>query len=609
MLCSTFILNPLFPQYVMLVILLFVLFGLSHRISSLHALRSPLALVLMVVPVFYFFLLLWTHTSTVPFTDDYNLFETISKLHRADGWQEYTSALFEQVNQHRFAFERIVMLILFYSTGTVHLPTLIILGNLAMVGILFLFYKTLLSEKIHWYFFIPVPYILFNLVYSENAFWGIAAIQNTPLILMAFITVYGLSLMSRGGYVLALISAIVTTFISGSGLLVWVIGVLFLVYQKSYRGLVVWVVLATAIVFFYFTYDYTIIQSESESVLKHPIYNLLLLWGFWGNALYLNVPHPLVSYFHPDMVWCAILGFIFTIILLFWLLRLLIIPRLHWSYYFLLGAIMFIMGTGAMFVLSRPSAGYFMHGGAILSRRYMIFGVVLMALMYLCVLIMLKNMRKGFMATSILTGAGMLLLHFHSYYSTLVDVRKQYAELDLDGYYWREHHTYLTQGYNYGDVPFWNHPTRMKELMSAIEADGVSKVKVPEEIEALLRFAQTKNATRPFPGQFQVRSTMRTSWDNQPDLYLTLEAQPLNKERLQYFVLKNGKQMLLLPAIPVPNNWVTMLSSQNYYSEAYSYGLFRIKLPKGSQSYQVWLVTEHDGAQTYWNTNKRLELK
>ncbi|WP_109672814.1 hypothetical protein [Dyadobacter jejuensis] len=597
--------NPYFPQYVELVILLVGMFGLSFVVPSLRSLRTAAGVSLIFLPIVYFFALLVTYVSPVPFTDDYNLFETISKLHRAQDLASFCSALFEQVNQHRFAFERLVMLAMYYSTGTVSVPVLVFIGNLFMLGVLLLIYLIFKSERIHWHYFIPVPYMLFNLVYSENAYWGIAAIQNTPLIFMAFLSVYGLSRSGRGGWFLGFFAALVTTFISGSGLLTWIIGALFLAFKRKYKRLVVWVMLTIAVVIFYFTYDYTIIQSDNESVLRHPFYNLLLLWGFWGNALYLNVPHPLVNYFHADMVWCAVLGFVFTIILLFWLLRIVTMPKLTWTFWFLLGAAMFIMGTGAMFVISRPSGGFFMYGGAIFSRRYMIFGVVLLALMYTCVLVMLKKSPRGLLVSGVLSFLGVISLHFCSYYLTLVDLRQSYESLALDGYYWREYNTFLTQGDKYGDVPFWNHPTRMKQLMEAISEDGISKVNVAPSAENFLNFAKHNTAQRPFLGEFKVRSEVRTDWTNLASDFLTLEASPLGAEQVKYFVLKDSTHTLLLPAVPKPLDWWSMFLQNRYYSDTYQYGLYRMKLPASNRSYAVWLVTNDD---QYWNTNKSLNI-
>lgn len=139
---------------------------------------------LVAVPVVYFFILLDAHLVNIPYTDDFNLLETVQKLRNSGSFVEMLKALFEQVNQHRFGFERIVMLIMFVLTGTVNIKTQIIIGDLFMLGIGYLLFLSLKRAQVSWYWFIPVPYMLFNLVYFENAYWGIAALQNTPLIFL-----------------------------------------------------------------------------------------------------------------------------------------------------------------------------------------------------------------------------------------------------------------------------------------------------------------------------------------------------------------------------------------------------------------------------------------
>ncbi len=602
---NLFLQHPCFPLYVALVILLVVFFGLSLGFKLKEGIVTFLGIVLMALPIGYFFVMLLSHAINVPNSDDYGLFESVYKLRHASSIPAFVSALFEQVNQHRFGFEHLVMLLIFTFTGTINIPTLLLIGNLFMLGTAYLIYLVFQKEKLCWYFFIPIPYIIFNFTYAENALWGIAAIQNTPLIFFAFLTIYALSHESRTSFFLALLGAIVTTFISGSGMLTWVIGVLFLVFKQKWSRLIFWILVAAGVFLFYFLYDYTFIKSESESVFRHPIFNTLLLWGFWGNALYLNIPHPLVPKFYPDMVWCAVLGALFTVIMLFWMVRYLLIPKITWSYWFLLGAAMFMMGTGVMFVMSRPSNNFFMYGGQILSLRYMIFGVVLLAIMYVYVLVMLKNQRIFNFIVGGLVLIGGVLLNFSSYYLGITYAHQLHDELALDGYYWKNHKTFLTQGDNFGDIPFWNHPTRMKELVDKIEGDHIISLEVPAEISSFLK--GDYQAQR-FNGVFQVNHSQRIGPNNLEESYVDFNISAIEPTSMRYIILKSNARTLVLPALPQRNSIHKMLSTHQYYSSDFGYGCFRTKLPKEKTAYETWLVSVEDGEFQYQLVNQKATL-
>ncbi|CAG5005755.1 hypothetical protein DYBT9275_03644 [Dyadobacter sp. CECT 9275] len=501
------------------------------------------------------------------------------------------------------------MLLQLWITGTIDIKWLIVTGNLFMFGTAYLFYKTLKAEQLSWYYFIPVPYILFNLVYSENAFWGIAAIQNTPVIFWALLAVYGLGRDNRAGWYIGFFSAIIATFTSGNGMLTWIVGVVFLLYQKNFRFLVIWILAAAAVLSFYFLFEYQLVPPPPESALSSPLYNALLFFGFLGNALYLDIPHPLVPGFYKDMLACALMGMFIGMVALLWLVRFIFSRNPKWSYWFLLGAIMFLMGTGAMFVLSRPVFSYFMYGGDIFSRRYLIFGVVLLAATYVCALILIK---RSLMISRIIAGtffAVFLCLNFLSYYNSTATLRKLHAALELDGYFWTNYHAFLTQGNEFYDVPFWNHPTRMKNLMSNIENTGISKPFVPEELASRNLIIPASKKGNLFKGKLDIGISYRVGGYNQKFKFLTFKIIPTSSADLKYVILKGKERIIVLPLVPVPYDWQETFAKNTYYSGEYQSEIFRRKLPV--DDYEIWVMSKPVSgiSSTTLFTGKVLSLK
>lgn len=585
--------NPFLFEYFGLVILLVMLFAASFFVKPIQKIRDAVGLSLIILPVVYFFAILSGNLTDIPYTDDFNLLETIQKFRDETDFVKSMEILFEQVNQHRFAFERIVMLSMVWLTGTVNLKALILIGNLFMLGTAYLLFLALKKENISWYYFIPVPYILFNLVYFENAYWGIAAIQNTPLIFFALLSAYGIGRNDSKGWAIGLIAAIITTFVSGSGILVWIIGFIILTLQKRYRLLPIWVVLTVSIILFYFLFDYQVIHSEAEKPWKHPIFNFAYLLGFWGNALYLDIPHPSISGIYRDMFFCVVVGGFVGIVFTGWFIRTFSNVKLQWSHWLILGAFLFVMGTGCMFVISRPINQWFMHGGNLFSRRYMIFGAVTLATTYVGLIILLKNNPNIKLGSAVTLMLGFVVLHLASYFMSLPKMRKQYEELSLDGYFFKNFSTYLTTGNNFGDIPFWNHPTRMKELVASIEKGGISTLissdHLPPQDQVIL---QTGIKSERYPGKVGVEVIFRRNEEALPPKSIHLIAAKTGTIEPKYFILASPKHTIVLPALPVAFSFADFIKKRTYYSQEYDYTIYRNKLPAGE--FDLWIMSPNE---------------
>ena len=560
-------------------------------IEKIKSWRQWVGIGLIAVPVVYFFILLDAHLVNIPYTDDFNLLETVQKLRNAGNVLEMLKALFEQVNQHRFGFERIVMLIMYLLTGTVNIRTQIIIGDLFMVGIGYLLYLSLKKERISWYWFIPVPYMLFNLVYFENAYWGIAALQNTPLIFFAMLTAYGLAREDEKGFRIALIAALLTTFTSGSGMLAWIVGMVILAFQKRFKRLLWWIAGSVAVLLFYFFFDYQFISSTGEKVWDHPVFNTIFVMAFWGNALFLDARHPLVPVFHQDIIACVILGAGIALVFAAWVLSILMTRKPGWADWFLWGSMMFVMGTGAMFVISRPINDYVMYGGTAFSRRYMIFGVVLAAVCYVAVVVILKNARSWKNLAVIAAMAFFTGLNFVSYFTSIVSIRKLHDELVIDSYFWKNYKTFLTVGDLFTDIPFWNHPTRMRDLIIGLESEGLTDFyqfyDMPAQ-EHLIRETALKNRlfAGNFDAQFQYRNGEYNRYMKYFKFFVTPERPPMGT---CYIVLESARHNIVLPAVPVPNTFSDFIQKASYYSNNYQYSLYKPKLPEAK--YRAWIMS------------------
>jgi len=581
--------DPSLFLYYSVVLCLSIFFAITFFVKALRPIQKYVGFILLLVPLSYFYWIIDIHILNVPFTDDYDLLESILNITSDISFLDKIKVLFSQINQHRFAYERIVMWLILIINGAESIQLQIVVGNLFLLGILFLFFQILKREGISWYFIIPISFMLFNLVYYENANWGIAAIQNTSLIFFAFLSAYALGTASKKSWYWAIAAAIIASFTSGSGLLTWFIGIAILVVQQRYRNLAVWICTATGIFLFYFLFDYHIIDSAAESPLKHPIYNLSFLLAFWGNVLYLDKPHPIISGNYYDVAACVALGFFIGIVFIGWIIKTFKNFKVSKSAAFISGAFMFSMGTGAMLVLSRPIAFYVTYGGELLSRRYMIFGAVLVITAYMALIIVLKHSKKIGVFVGVSAMLLAIALNFFSYFTSIAQLRRQHDTLSLDPHYWRHYGMMMSFGDRFGEKLFWNHPTRMTNLIRNLESSGIYKL--PETNFPVISSQVKQDTVQAKIGKFYFSNELKYNyWLSKESNFIQLHYSTLVDPDFQpsYFQLRSTAHLFILPAFPSPNTLNDFLSKKTYYSNRYDFSFFANKFVPGS--YEVWIV-------------------
>jgi hypothetical protein len=588
--------NPYLFQYYCLVIFTVLLFGGAFFIKALRTPQKVIGVILLFLPILYFYWIIDIHIVDIPYIDDYDLLQSIYDLTRDSNLLSKIKALFLQVNQHRFAYERIVMWLILKINGAENIRQQIIAGNFFLLGVLFVFYKVLKNEGISWYYLIPISFLYFNLVYYENAHWGIASIQNTSIIFFALLSLYKIGSERRSDWWIALGSAVLLTFISGNGILIWIIGALMLLLKKRYRNLAIWGGTAALVLLFYFLFDYHFINASGDSPFKHPIYNLSFFLLFLGNILLLDEPHPMNFAHHPDLVACVILGGCISIVFFVWALRTLLITGINRTTSVISGGFLFVMGTAAMLVFSRPITMYATLSDGLLSRRYMIFGMLVVVVTYMAIIVMLKKQRKFLITTGVLSLIISVAINFSSYFMHVSKLRNQYEVLSLDSFYWKNYGMMMSFGDRFGEKLFWNHPTRMTTLIDNLAKSGIYSLPNTTYPVVSSKFQGAKVDSVAFSGKITVGKTLRHNyWLGKNTDYHNLSYLRTDDTKLipHYFQLRSSTHLFLLPAIPVANKWRDFLSKRTYYDNVYQYSFYGNKFYPGS--YDLFIVGKEKG--------------
>jgi hypothetical protein len=134
-------------------------------------------IVILLPPTVYFYLVC-LYSLNIPFADDFaNLVDAIHII-QATTFNEKFSHFIALHNEHRIVFNRLVHTLFYFIFGEVDFRFLAIFGNIALVALLYLFYKILSVPHSKPLYFIPVSILLFQLQSWENMTWAASALQN-----------------------------------------------------------------------------------------------------------------------------------------------------------------------------------------------------------------------------------------------------------------------------------------------------------------------------------------------------------------------------------------------------------------------------------------------
>ncbi|MFY7912772.1 MAG: hypothetical protein ACOVO2_24605 [Emticicia sp.] len=232
------------------------------------SIKNLLATILILFPIAVFYFVFQKYAVNIPHWDDFAIRNTLAQMTETDAVFQKIKLLFSQHNEHRILLTRLSAWVVFLLQETLNLKSLMFIGIIALLGILFLFYKV--SEKYNspLLAFVPVSFIFFNVGLFENTFWGMASVQNFGVIFFAFLTFYWLVFSVENKYkhyfYLALFSCFFGVFTSSNGIIIPLIGCLTLLVQQRKKQLFIW--LSSSLVFVLgFFYGF---QKNPDNVVK-----------------------------------------------------------------------------------------------------------------------------------------------------------------------------------------------------------------------------------------------------------------------------------------------------------------------------------------------------
>lgn len=375
--------------------------------------KKKCILLLALIPIIIYFGWLNCYGINIPLFDDHAFKEFLLQWNKTDSILQKLQLLFSQHNEHRIAYTRFVILTIYGLTGQLNYLNMMWAGNLAMFGILLVFYKAIFLEKpplnrYLLYAIIPLSLVLFTLQHHENTFWGMASIQNFGVVFWSLFCFY---LLVRQRFMVAMMVGFVATFSSGNGFLVLAIAAVLFLLQKQYRRLIQWIVFSVLLSVVYF-YGYT--KPPGNPAEASWGQGFMVVKGFLvlvGGAFDVSFQSA-----EKERLWVSTLAGIIIFLPLFWLLvRELIrgFTNKKWDEWqlFWVGTSLFVLGTLGITVITRLGFGE----SLLLTSRYKIYSVLLVMLVFVALVRQINRPKFVIVALSLLCFVYAVYVYFQQH--------------------------------------------------------------------------------------------------------------------------------------------------------------------------------------------------
>lgn len=200
-----------------------------------------------------YFIQLFIYTINVPINDDFAVILRFSNNYFSE------ESLFKKVElltafhaECRLIVTRLWIIVIHFFTGVVNIKTLIIIGNLCLPVIVFLFYKNMSGVKSRIAIVSCIALLFFQFGYYDATTWATDALHYQYTILFVMLSLYLLSKQSITAQVAAMVTGLLAALTFGNGLLIFPLAILHTIVNRNYKLGVVWLMLATGFACTYF---------------------------------------------------------------------------------------------------------------------------------------------------------------------------------------------------------------------------------------------------------------------------------------------------------------------------------------------------------------------
>ncbi|TDE16776.1 hypothetical protein [Dyadobacter psychrotolerans] len=430
------------------------------------------------LPVVIWVFIILSFSVNVPWFDDFDPFpDFLRQWIYTETIAGQVKLLFQPNNEHRMVVGKLVTLLYYKVTGNLNITFLHIAGACFTLGTLSLFWSAFKKSNLNLWYFLPVPFLLFQFQYHLVFLWAICSLQHQPVIFFVSLAMY---LLVKNRFSWAVLAAICATFAMSNGIFVWVAGAAILLLRANYRQLTFWCIAgALAVSFYFFGMSAQGNESSFDFFVKNPHLSVFGFFAFLGGlfdlfpekAIFIRSVLPVIMGL-AVMIW---VGIWLYAILSSWLNK-----TFNWQLKmsafakqpsdtgknsfqeFLFGIMVFLLVNALVIALLRPRFGFFV----MIVSNYKLYPALFLVVAYLSFVssgVRVGLQKRGF---QLVTYVSILiwLISVYTYLPSIIERRKYL----LANAYNQEHN-----GFGLGHVPFSLSAAYVDELMKEMVEKGI----------------------------------------------------------------------------------------------------------------------------------------
>ncbi len=547
------------------------------------------------LPILLYFLYLYRFS--IPFPNEDDLPAIFAFINRAfpfndDAWRLF----FTPFREHVILPAKVVAYLQIVISGCLNLATMVLLGNLCWIRVSWLLYKNAREAHIQPLYFLPVPFILFQAQFTETAFWPMAVWSNMIVVWLALESIHwlidtkGNKKISNRRFIGAFVLAIVAVFSNGNGLLVILIGLGILFFQRaSAVRILIWAGLGGLFIGFYWWAKSLGMPDNTYGTQTNPLQLILGLFMFIGSY---------GDFISGSFKWLAVILGAFLLGVL-WFVNFNALKRPgYWNsnHFKLMASALFVLLTAAAVALLRTEP---VGVDSVLLGRYRHYSALLTAIGYLVLIIYLRTIQINVQKVFVVFLMGSLGVGVLSYYRDW-------------GYRYMEYQKFWADTYNMekNNLLYFNWKSQ-SGLPEVYRASLAQNILCPTENSLINVTALKTDSLAPI-------IPVELEWTEVEGSADRCRRVAMIKTDTLAFVLKKGEgwlwmlenqsyQRYFISATAIKTSPVQLLTKQQYFKPGFSGEIPPCFLPPGT--YRLFLVhgSQERPAQVF-RTNRTFEV-
>jgi len=231
-----------------------------------NSIKEKSVYVLIYLPIIIYIYFLYFYSLNKPIGDDFDsVLMFLNNYVDMNSIKDKFLYLFYPHNEYKLVFSNIIQIIILKLTGSINFVYMIFIGFFGESILLYFIFKYFKEFNLSLIYFIPIPFLLFNLVQYNLSLWPMASMQSYYQFLFAFLSLYYLH---KNKIVFFYLFVVMSMFQGGMWVSLSVVIIGKFLIDKSYRRLLFLLLL----IFFIFIFmEYTGMNKPGHDIIQNAL--------------------------------------------------------------------------------------------------------------------------------------------------------------------------------------------------------------------------------------------------------------------------------------------------------------------------------------------------